>query len=596
MEINFTLPTKKKIVVTADKTVDKTDPNQPSTDNQAKKLKNKRGARGKKKSKTMLNDLDDEEDLEGPEETPNPKELTNPKPRKVLPPRGEDQELYTPKLAKKMIKEKLNEKVKVAKIQMTKDFIPNLLNKNEVTDQTLIFAERKFSELGLSPALMKSLERAGYETMTRIQDEIYSRAIQRRNCLIRAVTGSGKTLAYLLPIYQDLLTLGFQIKRTEGIYAVIVCPTKELCQQIYDECIKISYGCIWIVPGKFVGGETFNHEKSRLRKGINIMIGTPSRVAYHLQNSNNSGVKNLRSVVIEECDLSMSLGQGNSIKTILEIISKKEFEDAQYCLKLFTTASFNNKVKEMMDKVVKNDYDLVGEFDIEKLDSSKQAGEILVPEQLKHNYVTIDEENKFSFLLCLLHSMKDKKIIIFVSTADQANFVESLINETRHLPPRSKEGVEEEKEMERLLGVKVFKLHGHIDHEARKNAYEGFKALQTGVLISTDVGSRGLDFAKVDLIVLLDPPETLSHYSNKVGRTARLANVGAALTILHPAENSILEKLRENFEMHEMLSGPIFSDFEKNGIPEYYSIVDAMIYLRHSIKKVLLILTPSEFL
>lgn len=115
-------------------------------------------------------------------------------------------------------------------------------------------------------------------------------------------------MAYLLPIYQDLLTLEKKVNRKDGMYTIIMCPTKELCLQVFEECQKMSAGCIWIVPGKVIGGETFNHEKARLRKGVNVLVGTPSRIAYHLENSSNFNITNLRSMVIEECDLSMSLG------------------------------------------------------------------------------------------------------------------------------------------------------------------------------------------------------------------------------------------------------------------------------------------------
>ena len=289
---------------------------------------------------------------------------------------------------------------------MDTEFLSTFLNLGEKVDKDQIFTDKKFTEIeNISRFLIRSLDRAGYKTMTKIQQEIYSRAIQRRNCLIRAVTGSGKTLAYLLPIYQDLLTMDYKVNRKDGIYCIIMCPTKELCQQVFEECTKLSTGCIWIVPGCFVGGETFNHEKARLRKGLNVLVGTPSRIAYHLEHSKNFSINNLRSMVIEECDLSMSLGQGNDIKNILGKVETKEFTDAQYVMKLFTTASFNKTVKDLLDQVIKNDYSLIGSFDIEKLESKKKDGEVLVPDQLRHNYVIVDEEDKYAFLLALVHSL-----------------------------------------------------------------------------------------------------------------------------------------------------------------------------------------------
>lgn len=139
--------------------------------------------------------------------------------------------------------------------------------------------------------------------------------------------------------------------------------------------------------------------------------------------------------------------------------------------------------------------------------------------------------------------------------------------------------------MPKILKMPILKLHGHNSQGERRDAYQAFRKVKNGVLISTDVGSRGLDFSSVNLIIVLDPPETLSHYSNRVGRTARLTSSGAALTFLHPAEKSILEKLQSSFTMNQLDQGPYLQGYAPK-IPDYYTIVDSMIYIKHAIKKV----------
>lgn len=129
------------------------------------------------------------------------------------------------------------------------------------------------------------------------------------------------------------------------------------------------------------------------------------------------------------------------------------------------------------------------------------------------------------------------------------------------------------------------KLHGHIPHEERFSVYKKFKEFKKGILISTDVGSRGLDFEGVELIVLVDPPESLIHYSNRVGRTARLTRNGSSLLLLHPSENKFLDILRSKFEIKEFDSEKLFEEFEAY-IPMYYPIGESDIYLNHCIKKV----------
>ena len=246
----------------------------------------------------------------------------------------------------------------------------------------------------------------------------------------------------------------------------------------------------------------------------------------------------------------------------------------------------------MESLVEKNDVQFIGSYDFEKEHGYSDYSDITVPEKLKQNYVIVQEQHKNSFLVCLLDKLQKKKSIIFVSTADQANFMEKLLRETPHLLPRTKdtfvhqEFKKEEMEGKKLLpDLNVFKLHGHIEHQERKEVYNAFKNSDDGVLISTDVGARGLDFPQVNLIILFDPPESLNHYSNKIGRTARLTASGSSLIFLHENEKGVLDALKSNFKMDELDSRPFWISYEKK-IPKYYPLEDATIYLTHCIKKV----------
>lgn len=336
-------------------------------------------------------------------------------------------------------------------------------------------------------------------------------------------------------------------------------------------------------------------EKEKIRKGYNIVIGTPSKLAYHLKNTKNFDLKFLEFLVVEECDLGFGLGQGKWIREVLDVVRDFEvndYERKEPVLKLFTTASYSKKVKEVLDQVImKREFEVIGEFDLEKIQGEKGYSDIVVPEQLKQHYTIVPENNKNSFILCLLHQLQNKKVIIFVATADQANYMESLLAGTCHLLPRTKDTFEHKRYTEEdmaekpLLTTNIFKLHGHIEHGKRKEVFNGFKQCESGVLISTDIGARGLDFPEVKLIILLDPPESLNHYSNKIGRTARLTASGSSLIILHESETLVLENLRQNFEMTELDPRPFWYKYEEF-IPKYYPIEDATVYLTHCIKKV----------
>lgn len=501
---------------------------------------------------------------------------------------------------RKRIKKVIEEKRKAVSFKDEEARKLHLEKNNELLQGTEakkedVFSDQNFEEMGLAPGLMKSLTKMGFTNLTKVQSQIFTSISKRNNAIVRSVTGSGKTLAYMVPIMQDLLTLGHRITRKEGLYAVVLSPTRELCAQIYEVCQKLCFGCVNIVPGMLVGGEDLNHEKSRLRKGINILVSTPARLLYHLKNTKNLSFENLRTVVVEESDLSLSMGQGVNVKEVMDSIGSVK---PDHCLqKIFTTACFDQRVKDMIDHCLQGNYELVGGLNIEDSEKDLAREEVLIPTQLNQNYVLVEENCKLSYLLCLLHGLTNSKTIVFVSTADQANFIEAILIELRHLPPRKFEenylgGKEDKKdllqEMDKenkvLPGLNVLKLHGHIDQAERLKVYQSFSKLSSGVLISTDVGSRGLDFPDVSLIILYDPPESLAHYSNRVGRTARLTKSGSSLIFLHPAEDLFIKVLSKRYTVKEFEPLKAFESFEPQ-IPKYYPVGESIEYLNHAVKK-----------
>lgn len=105
------------------------------------------------------------------------------------------------------------------------------------------------------------------------------------NVIIKSITGSGKTLSYLVPIYTNLLKMEPKVTREKGTLALVICPTRELCIQCIEVCQKCGKRAPNIVEGGLMGGENPKKEKARLRKGVGILVGTPGRILYHLQNS-----------------------------------------------------------------------------------------------------------------------------------------------------------------------------------------------------------------------------------------------------------------------------------------------------------------------
>lgn len=149
-----------------------------------------------------------------------------------------------------------------------------------------IYSTGKFSDLGLNESLCEFIQNSeglNLTVPTLVQQRGIPVIMTGNDVLIKSETGSGKTLTYLLPVIQKLLEI--KIKRNDGSYCIILCPTRELCVQIYDVLAKFIHKYHWIVAGIISGGEKKKSEKNRIRKGLNIIISTPGRLLDHLDST-----------------------------------------------------------------------------------------------------------------------------------------------------------------------------------------------------------------------------------------------------------------------------------------------------------------------
>lgn len=179
-----------------------------------------------------------------------------------------------------------------------------------------------FFELGINKKLLEYLsEQLRLKTPTKVQRLVIPRIVaEMRDVFIKAQTGSGKTYSFLLPIYQSLMMEEGKIDRSSGLFAIILVPTRELAKQIYGVMELLSRCCHRIVPNFAIGGEKKKSEKARIRKGCNILVATPGRLADHLENTKSLDVSQVRWLVLDEGDRLMELGFEKSISQITDRI------------------------------------------------------------------------------------------------------------------------------------------------------------------------------------------------------------------------------------------------------------------------------------
>ncbi|CAG8463274.1 8730_t:CDS:2 [Paraglomus occultum] len=487
-----------------------------------------------------------------------------------------------------------------------------------------------FSSMGLDDDLSRHLED---ELQIRQPTNIQSKAIpfilasvndhgshvdadvKPADIIIQAETGSGKTLTYLLPIIHCLLrssreasNLSRQVNLTRsiGTLAIILVPTRELTKQILSVIESLlkkssfksgqSHLLHWLVPGTVVGGENKNHEKNRIRKGINILVSTPGRLLDHLQNTKSFALDSLRWLVLDEADRLLELGFEETLEQIVKLLkvrsenhnnSPNPFAQAPswptFRRTILCSATARDDIRQfagytLVDPVYINADD-IGSSDnvgvkVEAVDSSSDATKYSTPKQLKHKYVITPAKLRLVTLTAILkstfrthhHGLSTcRKVIVFISCCDSVDFHFDLFANTNAANILTPEDVEDVQTTEtttanieqhtidyyksvRLVGsvipnIGLYRLHGDLPQIIRIKTLQQFSEANSGILFCTDVAARGLDLPYIEKIIQYDPPLDLLDYVHRVGRTARLGKNGESIIFLLPSEIDYLNVL-----------------------------------------------------
>ena len=465
-------------------------------------------------------------------------------------------------------------------------------NKKRSNTSQTIFSIKSFEDLQINPYLKKALNKNNYNIMTKIQKKAIPILLEHKNVIVKSETGSGKTLAYIIPLYQNLIEINDinKISRKDGIYSIIFSPTHELCLQIEKTLDKIKSCCINVVYGTMMGGQKVETEKKKLRKGLNIIITTPGRLLYHLKNTENLNFNKLKIIIIDEADLMLDMGFEKDIKECFKLIIKKteneynNVENIELNPDLFKkfkiyliSATIDNRIRKMSNYFMKG-FKAIG-FEKEDNDNNKKENNNEIKEDniINHNnylsnlkqqnitqlYSYIYDEFKLVHLIAFLYNNFQKKTIIFVSTCDLCEYLSKIITEIEININNNDKSPEKNIN---LFSQKTYKLHGKMKHEERKIVFNEFNLDNTGILIATDVASRGLDFQDVEWIIHYDINPDIKEYINRIGRTARIDNIGNSILFLMKNELKLLDTCFNSVKnnLNEMKNSDILINFVKN--------------------------------
>ncbi len=355
-----------------------------------------------------------------------------------------------------------------------------------------------FDDFGLDPDLLDGLHTMGYKSPTPIQVQAIPLILKDRDLVACAQTGTGKTAAYVLPLMDKILSIDHG-----AINTLILAPTRELAQQIDQQIEGLSYYTnISSIPIYGGGdGSVWEQQKRAVKQGVDIVIATPGRLISHLSN----GILKLdqvRHLVLDEADRMLDMGFFDDIVRIVSFLPVHRQT-------LLFSATMPPKIRQLANQILNNPAEVT-------IAISKPAEGILQQAYMVH------DENKTVLLKHILNSGSFLSTIIFAS---------------------SKENV---KKLERELlraGIKVKAFHSDLEQAEREELLRQFKSRQVPILVGTDVLSRGIDVEGIDLVVNYDAPPDPEDYIHRIGRTARAASTGTAITFINAKDISKFQRI-----------------------------------------------------
>ena len=337
----------------------------------------------------------------------------------------------------------------------------------------------------------------GFKNPTKIQERVFSPALKKKNVVGKSQTGSGKSHSFLLPIFSKL---NIENKKTQSI---IMAPTRELARQLFDMAIHIAkFSNEEIKISLFIGGQDLARDIERVSNPPHIIIGTPTRIL-ELDRATALSIKEVETIVIDECDMMIDLG-------FMEDIDKIAVRSSENCQFLVFSATIPNQMSHFLKKYVKNP-----------------------------QYLEVDNANSGKITYTLLHVKSKTRLEKLYEITEVINPYLAIIFANK------KTEVEEISSYLISKGLNVGVLHGDLTPRERKQIQKRISNLDFTYVIASDLMSRGIDIEGVSHIINYNIPNDLDFFIHRAGRTARAGLNGDCITIYNNKDEQNLKTLEK---------------------------------------------------
>ena len=356
---------------------------------------------------------------------------------------------------------------------------------------------QNFKELGISDKTVETLVSMGFDEATPIQKESIPLALEGKDVLGQAQTGTGKTGAFGIPLIE-------KVAGQDGVQSLILAPTRELAMQVAESLRAFATGQNVQIVTVF-GGMPIDRQIKSLKKGQQIVVGTPGRVIDHL-NRRTLKTNTIHTLILDEADEMMNMGFIDDMKFIMDKIPAEQRQTMLF------SATMPKAIQTLVQQFMKSP-EIVKTMNNEMSDP-----------QIDEYYTIVKELEKFDTFTNFLDVHQPELAIVFGRTKRRVDELTSALISK---------------------GYKAEGLHGDITQAKRLEVLKKFKNDQLDILVATDVAARGLDISGVSHVYNFDIPQDTESYTHRIGRTGRAGKKGVAITFVNPIEMDYIRQIEQ---------------------------------------------------
>jgi ATP-dependent RNA helicase DeaD len=376
----------------------------------------------------------------------------------------------------------------------------------------------KFRDLGLSEMMINSLHKKGFEEPTPIQAKTIPFLIENKKDLIgKAQTGTGKTAAFGIPLIENV------VPNSKHVQAIILAPTRELAIQVTEELISFAEEQKTKIIAVY-GGQPIERQIDRLKRGVDIVVGTPGRILDHLERK-TLDISKVSYIVLDEADEMLNMGFIEDIESILKAAPKQRRT-------VLFSATMPHHIENLAKKYM-NDYEVIAAVS----DNISKAN-------IQQIYFEVPQSDKFEALFRIIDVEASFYGLVFCRTKLDADEI------SHKLANR---------------GCRAEAIHGDLSQGQREKVLQKFKSKKITVLVATDVAARGIDVDNLTHVINYSLPQDPESYVHRIGRTGRAGKTGIAITLITPSE------YRKLINIQRMTNATI----TKQKVPNVSEVIDS---------------------